>query len=805
MVRRGGFSARRASLAPWVLPGRAADAGGSPDRPPRSPHPLVAAIGLFLLLGALLGGPGCASAAAEVASAANTPVVTTLLRAATGAWIAVGYSSEGVWAWQAAGLDQPDLLTACIPLVRAVQPPGIPAAVAAAEGGVPVPAFCPPASGTAPLTAEGVVDAATAFLDASDRLHLAWRAGGKSFYARCPLGQLGEPGAWQGPTGGAAPEPVAPGLSPTTTVAGAGGRPVLAGARGDGIAVVRFDGEWQETLGSFKGVAPLLARDAARALHLVFASADGVHHCRGGEGDRWQARELPLPGRVSGRPALAVRDVTPLVAAMVDDRLAVAVRHDSGWARVPLPPAMAEGQAPALVPDRHGTVWCLWRAAGWLRAARWLGDGFGPAFPLGPVTGPFLPEAPPPASAPDLGVRVPTESGLQVLRLSLPGLVVAEGRAVRFLDLLEVAHLEGAVREGIVPLAQGSLPSPAGGECLPGGILPLGRNGRLLRAWFSIREGDRWVGCTAEWSGRKWRVPEPLRLAAPRPWIQPPAGALSVVADPDDPVPERRLKMLAARAGPAPALLTSGDGLTWAYYSEVPPLRPLALLRDPLGGIEQRWKAYGSDEESARLSLLVSPDREHWYPAAVAGDGLTCREATFWVEDGLVLGLLDGGRLVAGRDGVHLVPVGELPALVDNEGGQLFAPPLVWQGQRRLFLARPEAWRWLQLPPTGRWIGLRAARDDVPARCETIPILRVGPAAPRLLLDARAGGTAAIGVEVLDAAERPVLTGRVRRGDGWLEVQWERGQALSRLETPSLRLRFSIEPGAVLYGFRFSE
>ena len=125
--------------------------------------------------------------------------------------------------------------------------------------------------------------------------------------------------------------------------------------------------------------------------------------------------------------------------------------------------------------------------------------------------------------------------------------------------------------------------------------------------------------------------------------------------------------------------------------------------------------------------------------------------------------------------------------------------------QRRLFLARPEAWRWLQLPPTGRWIGLRAARDDVPACCETIPILRVGPAAPRLLLDARAGGTAAIGVEVLDAAERPVLTGRVRRGDGWLEVQWERGQALSRLETPSLRLRFSIEPGALLYGFRFSE
>ena len=200
---------------------------------------------------------------------------------------------------------------------------------------------------------------------------------------------------------------------------------------------------------------------------------------------------------------------------MVDDRLAVAVRHDSGWARVPLPPAMAEGQAPALVPDRHGTVWCLWRAAGWLRAARWLGDGFGPAFPLGPVTGPFLPEAPPPASAPDLGVLVPTESGLQVLRLSLPGLVVAEGRAVRFLDLLEVAHLgrcsrgdraagprEPALAGGWRVIARGH---PAAGAtaacCAPGSA--------------SVRATAGWA--LAEWSGRKWRVPEPLRLAAPRP------------------------------------------------------------------------------------------------------------------------------------------------------------------------------------------------------------------------------------------------------------------------------------------------
>lgn len=160
-----------------------------------------------------------------------------------------------------------------------------------------------------------------------------------------------------------------------------------------------------------------------------------------------------------------------------------------------------------------------------------------------------------------------------------------------------------------------------------------------------------------------------------------------------------------------------------------------------------------------------------------------------------------------GRTGGDLSPIVETPALSGDGAGRLFAPPLTWAGRRRLFLAAPEAWRWMELP-AGRWVALRAAREERPGSCVTVPIPLAGALERRLQIDARVGHPrGAVRIEALDAAGQVVagLTARVARGDGWLNVSWPRGRGLHLLETPAFRLRFTVEPGARLYGFRFVE
>lgn len=554
------------------------------------------------------------------------------MRTGAGFWLAATVAPEGVWLLQAPNPARPELLTQRIAVVGA--------------------------PGTAPLSTTAPVTGAVLFLDGADNIHLVWAAGGKAYYARCPVARAAAAEAWRGPTGGPAPEPVAADLLPTSLALGVGARPMVAGTRGGGIVVLRFDGEWHETFTSPLAASPVLLRDEARTMHLAYSGPVGVCWQRSEDGVQWQPREVALAGNVSGRPALALTGRRPVVAATVDGRAVLAARRESGWVFAPVPATGdAEASAPDLGSDRYGTVWCLWRAGDWVKAARWLGESLGPAQSLARAAGSPRAEQPPPTLAPDVGVLCATEEAPTILRLRVPGIAPGDRRPVRFIDLAELEQVEGLVREGIAPTATGFLPPPAPGEILPGGLAPWGKEGKELRAWFSRREGERWVGYTALWSRARWSAPEALQLAAPRPWLTPPTGALSVRVDEEEPEASRRLKMIAECAGPAPALLTSEDGRSWAYYAELPPLRPLCLLRDGMARVEHRWKVYGTTGDPARPTLMTSPDREHWYAAEPPGAALSPRDAALWVEEGRVLGLMEGGRrLVAGPHGGRSQP-----------------------------------------------------------------------------------------------------------------------------------------------------
>ncbi|MBI3946890.1 MAG: hypothetical protein HY321_13285, partial [Armatimonadetes bacterium] len=124
--------------------------------------------------------------------------------------------------------------------------------------------------------------------------------------------------------------------------------------------------------------------------------------------------------------------------------------------------------------------------------------------------------------------------------------------------------------------------------------------------------------------------------------------------------------------------------------------------------------------------------------------------------------------------------------------------------------AAPDAWRWAEAP-AGRWIALRAAGEERPGVCATVPIALTPAGREGLLLDVRCARSGrdrgGVGVELLNAAGALIAgrRARVSRGDGWVRVVWERGKDLWDLDTPAIRLRFTIEPGARLYGFRFAD
>jgi len=698
-----------------------------------------------------------------------------LWRASGGTWLALVHSPAGVWLWSSEGATSSGRLSRRIPLVGA--------------------------EGVAPLATPGPVVAAACSLDASDRVHLAWQAGETLYYARCALEDLPKGTGWRGPMGEPAPVVVARGVTPRACALAAGARPAIAGERGGGVVAYRFDGEWRETFASIEGRAPVMLRGNRRELHLAFASPEGIRYHSSPDGERWLPRETPLRGSVGSRPSLALLQGRPVVAGVVNGRAAIATRGEE-WSSHSLWD-VEEGGHPHLGTDRQGGVWCAWTDGGRIHAARWLGEALSPEFALGAGTAVLLVEQAPPDLAADLGLLVAGAGQPIILRLPTPGLALLENTPTRFLDLLDLVEMRGVVRDVPALASAGSIPAPAPGALIPGGLVASGKGDRNLRAWFTLQaEGGR-IGYVAEWSRGRWGTPLELTLAAPRPWLKPPAGHLSVVRDDEEPNAARRYKMAAESAGSAPALLTSPDGIAWAYYSELPLARPLSLVRDTFARAEERWRLFGLHGEQGSLLHYSSPDREHWYRQPDVG--LATADATFWTEEGMLLGLVNGGRLLlAKRRGCPIIQVAEFP--MPPGTGRVFAPPFYWNGKRSLFLAEPDVWSRF-LAPEGRWVGLAAAAPDRPGVCVTVPIAHVRRDR-HLRVDVKTRDSrAGVRVEVLDASGEPVpgYTARIRRADGWRVVSWGRGRALWRLEGSSFRLRFTVEPGAYLYGFRFVE
>ena len=656
----------------------------------------------------------------------------------------------------------------------------------------------------APLGARAA-GAVACFLDAAERLHAVWETSDAACYARCPLADVARRDAWRGALGRPSPDLLAAGLVPDALVVAGGMRPVVAGTCAGKLVLLRCDDAWHESLSVPGGSRPALARDPQGGVAVAFVTPEGIRYSDSADGAQWKAPEHVCAGSVDSRPTLGAAGGRALVGAVLGGRPVLFARGESGWGPVTLAPRPDTAAGPpSLSTDRHGTLWCAWASGGRVWAARWLGESFAPAIPAGAGGSLLLAEPAAPDTAPDLGLLAAGPGGMpRLLRVPIPGIAAAQDRALRFVDLLEVSRMAGIARVGLTPSVAGAIPPPASGEFLPGGIAAWDRRKGSLRAWFSRKEGDTWIGQTAEFARGAWGSRVPLRLAGPRPWLQPPSGALAVIVDAEDPDPGRRLKMLAERAGSAPALMTSTDGVEWAYYSELPPLSPLCLLRDRFAPADQRWRAWGRGQGGT--VALSSPDREHWYAAEPPAVGAGLRDAVLWTEDDLVLGVSEGGRhLLAGRTAERVVPVMEMPAVAGDGQGRVFAPPAVWEGRRRLFLAAPDAWGWAEVP-VGRWVGVRAAAETRPGVCETIPISLIGTAGRRLFVDASVPGNARVCVEALGPAGEPVAGYRAHlgRGEGWREVVW--GRRIWRLEQSSVRLRFTVEHGAVLYGFRFSD
>ena len=697
-----------------------------------------------------------------------------LWRASGGTWLALVHSPAGVWLWASGGASPSDRLSRRIPLVGA--------------------------EGAAPLATPGPVMAAACSLDASDRVHLAWQADETLYYARCALEDLPKGTGWRGPMGEPAPASVARGVTPRACALAAGARPAIAGERGGGVVVYRLDGEWRETFASNEGRAPVMRRGSRRELHLAFAGPDGIRYHTSPDGERGLPRETPLLGSVAAGPSLALLRGRPVVAGVVNGQAAIAARGEE-WSSHSLWEA-GEGGSPHLGTDRHGGVWCAWTDGRQIRAARWLGETLSPVLTLGAGTAVLLVEQAPPDVAADLGLLVVGEGAPDLLRLPTPGLALLEDLPTRFFDLLDLVEMRGMVRDVPALASAGVLAAPVSAMLIPGGLVAFGKGDRNLRAWFTLPEEGGRTGYVAEWARGRWGTPLELTLAAPRPWLKPPAGHLSVVRDDEEPNTARRYKMAAESAGSAPALLTSPDGIAWAYYSELPLARPLGLVRDTPARAEERWRLFGLQGEQGSLLHYSSPDREHWYRQPDLS--LATADAAFWTEEGMLLGLLNGGRLLlAKRRGCPIIQVAELPMLPG--AGRVFAPPFYWNGKRSLFLADPDLEA--ALAPEGRWVGLAAAAPDRPGVCVTVPIAHVRR--DRHLRvdvktrDARAGCASRCSMlaenrhlDIRPASAVPMAGGASPEAE--VAPFW-------RLEGPTFRLRFTVEPGACLYGFRFVE
>ena len=105
----------------------------------------------------------------------------------------------------------------------------------------------------------------------------------------------------------------------------------------------------------------------------------------------------------------------------------------------------------------------------------WLGEALSPEFALGAGTAVLLVEQAPPDLAADPVSWWPGQGNRSSCAFPRRDSALLENTPTRFLDLLDLVEMRGVVRDVPALASAGSIPAPAPGALIPGGLVASGK------------------------------------------------------------------------------------------------------------------------------------------------------------------------------------------------------------------------------------------------------------------------------------------------------------------------------------------
>jgi hypothetical protein len=590
-------------------------------------------------------------------------------------------------------------------------------------------------------------------IDGQGILHLAWvRPGaGEVWYARCDLSGkdatkvIGHTDAWRNAEDNrVGPERVGEDEADLGDIClDRRGLPCVLYRNRSGIFLARYDGTWRQTaIAEGKNLSwPIMAFDQDGVPHCVWRaeqgllfyakSEDGGRHWVGAEGNE----HTPdfIGGYCNEAPTLAVARGEIIVAHHQGYKVVTFSHYDGRrWTQNTVLRGSYAHTSPMLMVDRHEVVWMhMVSPWAWTRTSRWLGDGWGDLQEgrrLDNMASTCSVERAMSEKAQEFGVILADQHHrLFFDTFPVPVPATNQGRHVMFLDLWEVARLEGV--EQVIdplekdprnPLMEHGRPGSWDAEQanFQGTIL---KEGDKYRVWYTGLDVKPYFpfksacGYAESTDGVNWKKPD-LGLyeynGSNNNNICYPYGLQYVILRMPEELesdPAKRYRMAFNTSG-CTSLAYSGDGIHWTLGEENPlwgrgrpgdfdeGIENAVYIRDLLDPDPQwRFKAYpqiGSAELGRSVGLMVSSDgiRFSAYPnnpvidARLGVERQTHFLELCWRRHGVFIGLYGcyladvnvDARLVVSRDGVHWIRVkNEVPFLPTGgegswDGGMVF-------------------------------------------------------------------------------------------------------------------------------------
>ena len=518
---------------------------------------------------------------------------------------------------------------------------------------------------------------------------------------------------------------------------------VLSGLEGYEIWMARLSrAGWRRKRLTPAGPArrPVMDLDRQGSLHLLFAGERAhLYYLRFANffssfEDHTDLTATPPQPLWSGTGYLALSVVgwgeRALVVFERTGHVPVCGYHDGDrWSFHAVNPTQEIWRNPILVRDHDGTAWLFWSnvTRGHTFYARWLGRRFSAPYASRTVIDDMKPDSRARTTGPTLSpfhtVQRPLREGSRLGmafsgsdpsgavyfdQMPIPDLSVEEGRKVLFLDLAEVAELDGLI-ETFHPMRKH--PSNPVLRTGPPGAPDSRRahaygevhyDGNHFRMWYSAWAREDTQALFAGTAGHHVGYAESRDGIH---WTKPSLGQYEfggstdnnivdlgerdhgghaympmVVLDHRESDPNRRYKMIVEQRG-RNLLLVSPDGIRWT------PVAPVAqkgwsdqrsLFYDTLeDDPEKKWKVYSHCGARAPIGLRKicrdwSRDLIHWTsdprnPVAHprASQAVEYHMISVWIDSEIYLGLVDGWTktqtqpqyLMASRDGVNFVHV----------------------------------------------------------------------------------------------------------------------------------------------------